>query len=154
MKKENVKCLIVGVFIGIFITALLGYFSYKLNQKNKTVSVVTEIRKCNYEIKDLKEYKGSYGDWEDYYIVYEGIIKNNSDKAESLNAMIGKIYNEKDVYLAEGYTSFYGKILEPGKSIPFKVQANVSKHDTALRKYYESSKILKPEIYPWFMNCK
>jgi len=109
---------------------------------------------CNFELKDVREYKGTYGENANSYIVYEGLIKNNSEREELLEAMIAKVYNEKNVFTTEGYTSIK-EFIEPGKSLPFKIHTLVpTAHDTVIKKYFNESSSLSPDIYPWFLTCK
>lgn len=114
-----------------------------------------KLENCNFEISDLHEYKGKYGDYRytDSYVVYEGIIKNISNKTQTLKAMLSKIYTEDDVYISEGYTE-YNKTIEPNKALPFKITIVVpTSHNTVVRKYFEDSKEIKNDIYPWFLTC-
>ncbi|MFA6532985.1 MAG: hypothetical protein WCT22_03235 [Patescibacteria group bacterium] len=139
------KKIINGIFIGIFITLLLGGGVYYL--KNNSVP------KCNFEIIDLKEYKGEYSSGSNY-IIYEGLIKNNSEREEYLNAMLAKVYTDKDILITEGYTNI-GKRLEDGRSIPFKISTFIdTAHNTIMRKYFDKNVTIKPDIYPWFQTCK
>jgi len=113
----------------------------------------------------VKEYVGRYksghdkisnfdDDRLDAYIIYEGLIKNNSDHEEKLEAMLVKVYNEKNIFISEGYTSMEIS-LGPGKSIPFKVKTFIdASYDTHIRKYFNESISFKPDIYPWFIACK
>lgn len=114
-----------------------------------------EKQSCSFELNDIKEYKGKYGNdkYSDSYVVYEGLIKNTSSRSQNLKAMIAKIYTGDKVFIADGYTE-YAKDIEPNESIPFKVHVLVpTAHETEIRKYFSDRDISK-DIYPWFNTCK
>lgn len=113
-----------------------------------------EIANCSFELKDVREYKGTYSENSNSYIVYEGLIKNNSEKSELLKTMTVKVYNEKNIFIAEGHTSIK-EFIEPGKSFPFKVHVLVpTAHNTVIRKYFNESSSFNPDIYPSFLTCE
>jgi len=144
------KKIIIAIIMGVIIIALFFVGIYYFKKQGQVV------RKCDFQIVDLKEYKGKYGESEEAsnYFIYEGLIKNNSQYAERLEAMIAKLYNDKNIYIGEGYTSLKSSV-NPGVSVPFKVQIVVSTyHDTVLRKYFNESTSFRPDIYPWFITCK
>lgn len=140
--------------------AFKEYLDYK---EQLEIKKAAELPNCNFTVFDTKEYKGRYhNSWnnnndestENAYIVYEGLIKNNSNRTESLKAMIAKVYNEKDIFISEGYEP-QDIQLESEKSVPFKVHTFVNaSFDTHVRKYFNESQYFKPDIYPWFTTCK
>lgn len=110
-------------------------------------------QKCGFEISDVQEYKGSYGERQANYVVYEGLIRNISSNDQYLRAMIAKLYSDDEVFLKSGYASINAN-LKSGSAIPFKVNVQLDTyHDTVLRKYYNPEKI-NSDIYPWFEDCK
>ena len=146
----SVIIIILSIFVGMNLDMI----------KNKSSIIEKDEPICSFELMDVKKYQGFYETSlffrEDpmAYIVYEGLIKNNSNKKEFLKEMILQLYNEKDIFLGEGYDDI-NKYIEPGKSMPFKLLAKINRtNDTVLRKYYDESKELVPDIYPWFLTCK
>lgn len=113
-----------------------------------------QSRRCSYQILDIKEYKGSYGVGSGNYFTYEGLIKNNSNKTQYLKEMVGKMYNEKNIFIGEAYTKMNISI-GPNVSIPFNIKfvLNPNEH-SAMGKYISESLSFKPDIYPWFTTCK
>ena len=145
---ENPKKIFIGVIIGVISTGIVFYYFDYLKNDSYT------IRNCSFQLSDVKEYKGNYGTGQSSYFVYEGLIKNTSNNTEELKAVIAKLYNDKNIYIGEGYTSI-GDPVKPGVSIPFKVQIIVSTyHDTVLRKYFDESNSFRVDIYPWFTTCQ
>lgn len=133
----------------------LPYFYNKKTNRCELIRLPKmDLPNCNFEIQDLKEYKGQYGERQFFYIIYEGLIRNKSNKKEHLKAMVAKVYNEADIYLTEGYTEI-GTEIEPNKAIPFKINTTLDTvYSTEIRKYFNESKSFKPDIYPWFTTCK
>lgn len=111
---------------------------------------------CKFGVEEIKRAKREYPNG-GRDLIYEGLIRNNSSRRESLQAMVGKIYDEKDVFLAEGYTSMRTWI-EPHKAIPFKIEIYIS--DYIIEKYlggnlgWEKDGFFKSDVYPWFTTCK
>ncbi len=141
------KKFIIGFLTGvIFLSVSLGIFLLYKNKK-------TLLPNCNFDIVDLEEHKGEYYPGSNY-IIYEGVIKNNSDVREYLKGFIAKIYNDENVLLSSGYTTIEDWV-EGGKALPFKIQTQINtKYNTVIRKYFNKGINLKPDVYPWFLTCK
>ncbi len=149
--------IIVAILIGFFVGINLNTMKEKFNIDQENVSM------CNFELIDIKKYQGLYEnslspyiDTEYYtaYVVYEGLIKNNSPQKELLKEMVLKLYNEKGIFLGEAYDEV-NDYVDPGKSVPFKLLVNIDRrYNTTLRKYYDESEEFLPDIYPWFLTCK
>jgi len=90
---------------------------------------------CHFEISNIEERQ------DPPFTIYEGVIRNTSDKKEHLRAMIGKAYTKDQVLAGEGYTSMY-EDMEAGTAVPFKISVGVSEES------------VKTDIYPWFTTCK
>lgn len=147
---RNNKKLFIGIIVGIIGVSIIFYFSYYFDKDDYA------FRKCSFQLLDIKEYKGKYGNSDDAnnYFIYEGLIKNTSDRIERLKALIGKLYNDKNIYIGEGYAPI-GDSVGPGVSMPFKIQIVISTyHDTVLKKYFNESFSFRADIYPWFTTCK
>ena len=124
-----------------------GPLFFLFEEKNK-ISNNKELRKCNFDIANLKKYRGSYGPNQNDYLVFEGIIKNNLDTEENLKAMIVKNYNKDNMFISEGFLSI-NKNIKPGFSISFKVHTLIPKEYKA----YKNDEIIS-DIYPWFLTCQ
>lgn len=123
-----------------------------------TVYFPTVDKKCDFVLEDVKTYFNEYRGFSTGGITtvawdFEGIVRNRSPRTQHLKAMIGKLYNEKGILVGEGYTEM-GQDLDSNTAAPFKVNVQVSIHDTARWHYYKESSDFKPDIYPWFMTCK
>jgi hypothetical protein len=110
----------------------------------------THQRKCNFEIFGLQEYKGEYSEG-DYYLVYEGAIRNKSRNDEYLKGMIAKIYNQDDVLVASGNATI-NEVVKAGTAIPFKINMYVNYRNGT--KFFKINDQFKADIYPWFADCK
>ena len=151
--KEQIKTFLgnnrkffIGIIIGVIAISIIGY-----PKKNNY-----SLRDCSFQLLDIKEYKGKYGDYEnaDSYFIYEGLLKNTSIRTERLKAVITKLYNDKNIYIGEGYAPIE-EFIGPDVSIPFKISIVISTyHDTVLRKYFSESNSFRADIYPWFTTCK
>ncbi|MDP3882535.1 MAG: hypothetical protein Q8Q48_00570 [Candidatus Staskawiczbacteria bacterium] len=123
---------------------------YKYNSNTnecEKLSLKLNLSACDFEFKNVQEYKGDYSG-SSHYIVYEGVIQNNSDKEHFLNAILAKIYTEDNVLVTEGYASI-AELIEPGVGMPFKVHTGINGN-----KYFNDNVELRPDIYPWFLTCK
>jgi|GEM_PF-3701645 len=134
----------------LFLSAVMAVI-FLLHKKPKQNVQIT--KKCNFEILDLKEYKGEYSPGSNY-IIYEGIIKNKSEDKEYLKGMVAKIYNQENILISDGFENVNNWI-EPNKAMPFKINTQVdTAHNTVIRKYFNKDTRVNPDIYPWFNSCK
>lgn len=111
---------------------------------------------CQFEIAGVKEYSGQYGEGGVYYKIYEGTIKNTSDRKEHLKAMIGKLYTKDKVLVETGYTSIEEDV-DGGVSLPFEVKIqSFSKNqiDTLSGGSSGFWEGLSKDVYPWFTTCE
>lgn len=124
----------------------LYHYNIKSNKCEK-LTLNVKLPNCNYELKNVQEFKGDYSA-NSHYIVYEGVVQNNSDKKHLLNAMIAKVHTTDNVLVTEGYTSMQ-EWIEPNEAIPFKIHTSIQSN-----KYYNGETELTSDVYPWFLTCK
>ena len=144
--------LLLAFVIVFFIAG--SFYIYKLQS--------TQNDKCNFYVSDVKAYFNKYrgyswdgksGDVTTVSWDYEGLIRNTGKNKQYIKGMIVKLYNEKGVLIGGGYTQVEDYI-DGSVALPFKVNVQIDRSDTADWHYYEQSSSFKPDIYPWFTTCK
>lgn len=138
------KKFILGFALGILLLLIAFLLFFSKEEK---------IKFCGFEISDVKEYKGEYYPG-NYYIVYEGVISNTSDRREYLNGMIAKVYNDDNILITDGYYNI-NEWIDPGKSTLFKINNLVdTNYNTVVKKYFNKDTEIFADIYPWFETCR
>lgn len=162
----NKICRVVVAIAGLVIIVYFGILIYKQlkpqteeqkimrclelgsdQRATACLHLLTDKPPCHFEILDVKEYSGRYGELGAYYKIYKGIIKNTSDKKEYLKSMIGKFYTADRTLIKTGYTSIDEEI-DSGVSVPFEI--NILSDSETLGVSWDS---LEKDIYPWFTTC-
>lgn len=135
------------IFISLCVFAILFSVFYYLmifipKKQDKTTINNKSLPNCMFDIKKGKEWTGSYGKGQDSYVIYNGVIKNESPRRELFKAMIVKTYDENNVLMTKGYREINDWI-DPDKGLNFNIHT-----------YAGGNSPNRIDIYPWFLTCK
>ncbi len=89
------------------------------------------------------------------YWEVDGLLRNESKKAQYLHSIILKIYSkdESNVLLTEGWLDV-GKAIEFNQSYPFQVRAEFNRDNPILSKYFDKNDEVRIDVYPYFSTCQ
>lgn len=159
------------IFAVLVVTLLIEYRTEYQSEKAKRCDfVLSNVQENRYnedkdavppqeEDKDsrrsiIRLWNGSSKEKHNTFWEIDGLIRNSLDEKKYLKSMIVKIYtdNEDNIFLTEGWVDV-GKLLEPGKSYPFQVRAQLDRTKLSIDKYFDKDDAVRVDLYPYFSTC-